>query len=334
MARHDLSSPHPSASAPETSVSGATFMKQDELKKMNKKLSWQGRIVKLILRRIIKRLFKQGLPADELRARLTQTSGLTRFLFKSKNRPKASTINGVKAEWCGNPECEKTILYLHGGAYVFGGPSSHRGLVRGLCKATNTRALIVDYRLAPEHPFPAALDDALACYEALLADNIAPNQIIIAGDSAGGGLSAALMLKLRDDNKPLPAAGVLLSPWTDLTGSGDSVVTREPIEDMLYGPMVKQAGRFYTADTPADHPYISPLFADLKDLPPLLIHVGTDEILFDDATRFHDKAQAAGVDTRLETFYRMPHVFHMFHEVLPEARLALRDIGDFVQKLP
>jgi phosphinothricin tripeptide acetyl hydrolase len=237
------------------------------------------------------------------------------------------------AEWLRPPSTEagRVVLYLHGGGYVIGSPRSHRHLAAAIAGAAGASALLLDYRLAPEHPFPAAVDDASAAYRWLLDQGIAPGRIVIAGDSAGGGLTVATLLALREAQIPLPAAGVCISPWVDLTCSGASYQSKAAVD-----PIVRQAGvgemaRAYLGSTDPRTPLASPLFADLRGLPPLLIHVGSDEVLLDDAVALAERAKAAGVDATLEEYDRMVHVWHWFLPMLDEAQAAVESIGRFAR---
>jgi monoterpene epsilon-lactone hydrolase len=242
---------------------------------------------------------------------------------------------GVPAEWQIVPGAieERVLLYLHGGGWILGSPNSHRLLTVALGQATKMHVLSVDYRLAPEHPYPAPLEDCTAVYNGLLSTGIEPENIIVAGDSAGGSLTLTTLIKLRDEGIPLPAGAVGLSPSTDITFSDVSYFVNGETD-----PILADIGLFwwivaYLAGAAPGDPLVSPLFADLKGLPPLLFQVSTCEMLYSDSTRFVDKAKAAGVDVRLETWDDMLHVFHDFglHE-LPEAKEAIAHIGEFVQK--
>ncbi len=237
------------------------------------------------------------------------------------------------AEWLRPPSAEpgRVVLYLHGGGYVIGSPRSHRHLAAAIAGAAGATALLLDYRLAPEHPYPAAVDDATAAYRWLLDQAIAPAGIVIAGDSAGGGLTVATLLALREARLPLPAGGVCISPWVDLTCSGASYATKADADPIVRRAGVEQMAQAYLGATPPRTPLASPLFADLRGLPPLLIHVGTDEVLLDDAVQLAERAKAAGVDTTLETYERMIHVWHWFLPMLDEAQTAVGAIGRFVR---
>ena len=246
------------------------------------------------------------------------------------------TVNNIPSLWIKTPESAKdrVVLYLHGGGYVIGSINTHKGLGYRISRASKSRVLLIDYRLAPEHPYPAALEDSVATYKWLIdEEGIDPQHIVISGDSAGGGLTAATILKIRDIGITLPAGGVLLSPWTDLDITGDSVKTKRRID-----PIVDASGLFfmanlYIADKDPKNSYISPLFADLKGLPPLLIQVGSAEILLDDSTRFAEKAKSAGVDVTIEVWEDMVHVFQAMALWAPEGEQAIEKIGVFIQKL-
>lgn len=240
---------------------------------------------------------------------------------------------GVPCEWITGHGASGpgTILYLHGGGYTIGSINSHRALVSRLSSATGLRGLAVDYRLAPEHPFPAAIDDATAAYRWLLGQGTSPDRVVIAGDSAGGGLTVATLLALRAAGIPMPAAGVCISPWVDLEGAGDSMTTCAALDPMVQRDGLLRMAAAYLGDTHPRTPLASPIHADLRDLPPLLIHVGTRETLLDDATRLAAAAHAAGVDVELETWPEMIHVWHAFSPLLPEADQAVARIGEWVR---
>ncbi len=240
-------------------------------------------------------------------------------------------LGGVMTEWTRVDRLTRgVILYCHGGGYVVGSPRAYRGLAGRLATSAHCDVAMIDYRLAPEHPFPAAPDDAIAAYRALLERGIDATSIVLAGDSAGGNLALVTLLRARDRGLPSPRAAVLLSPWTDLTGSGASIRTNAKRDPMLPPHRIEEAARLYAPDTPLDHPDVSPLFADLGGLPPLSIHVGTTEILLDDSQRLAERARKQGVDAELKRWHRMPHVFPMFADVLPEGRQALAEIGRFI----
>jgi epsilon-lactone hydrolase len=244
----------------------------------------------------------------------------------------------LRGEWldpeaAAGPARIPTILYLHGGGYYFCSPRTHRSVSFGLATRTGAHLFSLDYRLAPEHRFPAALDDALAAYRRLIAAGALPQSVVLAGDSAGGGLALAALVALRDAGEPLPAGAVLFSPWTDLAVSGASIKTNDGVDPMFCGASIARAAKLYLGDTPATHPYASPLYADLKDLPPLFIQAGSTEVLLDDARRVADRATQAGVTVEFEVWPKMPHGWQLWVPFLPEARGALDDAAHFVKRM-
>ena len=270
-----------------------------------------------------------SLPVAEQRARAEK---MARYFRLPKDlQCQAVDADGVPAKWIIPAAADEgVILYLHGGAYCLGSVNAHLDLLARLARAANRKLLAIDYRLAPEHPHPAALEDAVTAYRWLLGQGTAPAQIVIAGDSAGGGLTLVTLLALRDADMPLPAAAVCISPWTDLALTGASMHVKADVEVILSPESLAMFAGLYAAGQSLTHPLISPLYADLAGLPPLLIQVGTDEILLDDATRFAHKAQAAGVEVTLEVWQGMFHVFHIF-PFFAETAEAVAQIGEFVQ---
>ncbi|WP_097461371.1 alpha/beta hydrolase [Mangrovitalea sediminis] len=224
------------------------------------------------------------------------------------------------------------MLFLHGGAYVMGGFGSHRKLAGWLAQTTQARTWLLDYRLAPEHPCPAALDDALAAYRELLDEGQDPARLIIAGDSAGGGLTLATAVAIREAGLPLPAALVLLSPWVDLSQSGATITTHVARDAMLSPAWLNFGAAAYAGNRSPKDAICSPLNADLTGLPPMLIQVGSEEILLDDARRLNAGAIAAGVDADLQEYVGGGHVFQFHAGQLPVADRALGDIARFVQR--
>ena len=225
---------------------------------------------------------------------------------------------------------DRGILYLHGGGYVIGSLNTHNALMARLAKACGAQVLGLDYRLAPENPYPAAVEDAVAGYD-FARQQVAHGRIVIAGDSAGGGLTLATLLTLEEQGKPMPGGAVLLSPWTDLTASGDSIKTRADADPMIPPDALVSMAAHYHADQDPATPGISPLFGDLAGLPQMLIQVGDAEVLLDDATRLHQRALASGVSSELRIFDGAFHVFQAFPD-LPESEAALNDISDFFGK--
>ena len=241
---------------------------------------------------------------------------------------------GVPSLWVSTPGVSqsRTILWLHGGGYVIGNAWHYREITSHLGRAADARALVVDYRLAPEHPFPAAVDDAVAAYRWLLAQGTSPQSIVIGGDSAGGGLALATVLALKDAGEPLPAAVATMSPWVDLECSAETFTTKAEFDPVVSQEAVLGMAGMYLAGQDARAPLASPLFGDLKGLPPLLIHVGTRETLLDDSLHLADRARSAGVDVTLEMVDEAPHVFQLFSSILPEGRGSVEGIAQFIRK--
>ncbi|MFW9875705.1 MAG: alpha/beta hydrolase [Candidatus Thorarchaeota archaeon] len=243
-------------------------------------------------------------------------------------------IGNIPAEWISVPGAheDKVFFHLFGGGYIMGTLKSRRTIPYHLSRTTNLRCLNLEYRLAPEHPFPAALEDALESYKWLISEGFDPEKIVIGGESAGGGLAIATLLKLKELNLPLPAGGVLMSPWADLTGSGESIIRNQKFEPLIKDGIVNMA-KMYAQKESLDNPLISPVFADLKGLPPLLIQAGGIEALVDDSNMLAERAQKDGVKVKLEVYENMTHVFQNFGEELPESRKAYECVNEFIQKL-
>lgn len=243
-----------------------------------------------------------------------------------------TNASGVPADWVtvDASEAECIVLYFHGGGYVMGSRNTHRGLAGRIARATRARVLLPEYRLAPEHPFPAAIEDATTCWRWLLSEGHAPNNIAVAGDSAGGGLALATLLALKAAGDPLPACAVGLSPWTDLEGEGPTAKPGAVDDPMMTPEGLHTSGRQYAAGD-LRNPLAAPLHGNLEGLPPLLLQVGTREVLLSDSTRFAEKAQEAGVEVTLEIEEGLIHVWQMFPDV-PEAQAAIERIGAFVRR--
>lgn len=292
--------------------------------------SWQSKIVKISFR--LQRLRGQGSLGIDVAAerqryegqltRLKPTEGVTFTNVAAGGRP---------ALWVDPPKLrrEGAILYLHGGVYLMGSLRGYRSLASAIAVNAGMRVLLFDYRLAPEHPFPAAVEDVKAAYHWLLEQDLAPQQVVIAGDSAGGGLTMALLLALRDNGEPL-AAAVCLSPWVDLMAVGGSRIHKAKRDYVLSADDLQRSAALYLDGAEAQTPLASPIYGDLTGLPPLLIQVGSDEILLDDAARLAEKAQAAGVEVTLEVWEGMFHVWQMVSIFVPEGRQAIAGIGRFV----
>ncbi len=290
--------------------------------------SLRSKLLSSAMRVTMKKMLGRSGDVVKERASLDKMSSLT----ASRKLGKSVTVGGVPGEWQmpakGQPE--RTLLYLHGGGYVLGGPDSHRDMVGAIADATQAKTLILDYRLGPETLFPGAVEDAVAAYKALLDDGEAPEKMFIAGDSAGGGLTAATLVSLRDQKVAMPAGGICISPWADLTLSGTTMRTKALVDAMLSKETLAWMGSLYMGDQDASDPLASPIFANLKGLPPLLIQVGGDEVLLDDALRLHDAAKAAGVDSNLEVWDEMMHVWHLMSKFVPEGKLAIKSIAEFM----
>src|SRR5258708_5180413 len=244
------------------------------------------------------------------------------------------SAGGVEAEWISAPNssADRAVLYVHGGGYVLGSINTHRDLMGRIARASGARVLGINYRLAPEHPFPAAVDDSLAAYRWMLAQGLKPNRIAVAGDSAGGGLTVATLVAIRDAKLPVPGAGVCLSPWVDMEGIGESMKTRATADPVVQREGLLGMAAAYLGGQNARTPLAAPPYADLKGLPPLLIHVGDAETLLDDSIRLNDRAKAAGVKTKLEVWPEMIHVWQMFASFLPEGQQAVDGIGSFLKE--
>ncbi len=242
-------------------------------------------------------------------------------------------IQGMYAEWIGplGMARRKVILYVHGGGYVSGNCNDHRMHVAKLVQEADAPALLYDYRLAPEYPFPAAVEDTLKAYRWLLAQGIAAQNIVLVGESAGGGLCMAALVEIRDQELPVPAGGVASSPWLDLTCTADSYQRNARKDISLLGSW-QVWNRYYYADADPRHPWVSPLYADLAGLPPLFIQVGTHEIMLDDSVSFIRKAKTAGVDASISIWEEMVHCFAFFSPYFPEAKAGMAELGGVVRK--
>lgn len=243
-----------------------------------------------------------------------------------------TNVNGIPGEWVESPNStEAVLLYLHGGGYFGCSAETHRPVTVWFA-LHGFRVFAPNYRLAPENPFPAAVDDAVSVYRGLLGAIHPPQRLVVAGDSAGGGLALSLMLALRAAGTALPAAAALFSPWTDLAATGESIRTNASRCAMFNGEDIGPSARYYLGNADPRNPLASPLYADLSGLPPLLIHVGANECLRDDSTRVAEKARAAGVFVDLKIWPVVPHAWQLAHQVLPEARQSLRESSEFLRK--
>ncbi len=244
------------------------------------------------------------------------------------------SAGGVKAEWVAAPNADagRAILYLHGGGYVIGSINTHRAISGRISRAAKARVLLIDYRLAPEHPFPAAVEDSLTAYRYMLGQGIRPGRLALAGDSAGGGLTIAALVAIKDAKLPMPAAGVGMSPWVDMEGIGESMTSKSKVDPMVQKEGLAQMAAAYLGGKDPRTPLAAPLYADLSGLPPLLIQVGTSETLLDDSTRLAERARKSGVNVTLEPWENMIHVWQAFAPILDEGQQAIDKIGTFVLK--
>jgi len=241
-------------------------------------------------------------------------------------------MNGIPGEWVESPTSgENVLLYLHGGGYFGCSAETHRPVTVSFA-LHGFRVFAPNYRLGPEHRFPAAVDDAVAAYRGLLAAGHSPQRIVVAGDSAGGGLAISLMLVLRAASVRLPSAAALFSPWTDLAATGESIRTNAARCALFHGPDIAPSARYYLGDADPRNPLASPLYADLSALPPLLIHASAAETLRDDSTRLAEKARGAGVRVELKLWPVVPHAWQLAPTLLPEARESLREAAAFLHK--
>ncbi len=300
------------------------------------KISWRARVVRRITSRFVKGIDTSTVDlahVADMRARLDK---IARFLKRAFGvAVEATTVNGLYAEWL-RPKAaraDKVLLYLHGGAYLVGSCRTHRQMVSHIARAGGVQALVPEYRLAPEHPFPAAIEDAVGVYRWLLANGFSADNIFIAGDSAGGGLTVATLLELRHGGFPMPAAVVLLSPFLDVTASGESATTRADQDPWFDAKdMAVVTDNYCPPGTDLKNPLVSPVFANVAGLPPTYIQVGDDEILLSDSTRFADKMKEAGLDAEIEVWPEMWHVFQLFIGKMPESRRAIKRIGAYLAR--
>jgi monoterpene epsilon-lactone hydrolase len=266
--------------------------------------------------------------------RLSRETTLSSMALDNDIQTERIGAGGVPAEWiCApNVQTERVLLYFHGGGYVVGSMRTHRVMLSHLSRASGCKVLGLDYRLAPENPFPAPVEDALTAYRWLLAQGYLPQNIALGGDSAGGGLVVAALVGLRYLGEPLPVAGICLSPWIDMQATGASFTTNAQADPSVSRERVLNIAAVYLAGKNPQAPLASPLHADLRGLPPLLIQVGAIETLLDDARALSGRAKAAGVAVELEVWDDMPHVWHLYASILPEGQQAVARIGDFLHK--
>jgi monoterpene epsilon-lactone hydrolase len=284
-------------------------------------------------RAIMRKAFKgQRLTIAENRLRSAKTAWFMNLVPKGVEIEKLH-IDGIFSEWISpsGAKQDKVILHLHGGGYITGGIDSHQMMCVLMAQTLKMKVLLPEYHLAPEHPFPAALEDALKVYRWLLAKGHRPANIILAGDSAGGGLALAMVLRLRDAGEQLPALVVCMSPWTDLTFQGQSYRLNARVEAVLQEAVLRDWAAGYIGKENPANPLVSPVYADFHGFPPLLIQVGSQEILLDDACMLAEKARADGVDVTLKIWEGMWHDWQVLGTLIPESRQAFEDVGMFLQ---
>jgi monoterpene epsilon-lactone hydrolase len=298
-------------------------------------VSWQNFAFSTFLRWRMKPMAKHGLDVAKVRAATAKP--MVQAKVPDGWRIRALTVPPLKGEWIERADTtgqsDRTVLYFHGGGYFFCSPETHRPITLGLAAGADAHLFSLDYRLAPENRYPAALEDAMAAYRRLLADGIPADRIVFGGDSAGGGLALSTLLALRDAGERLPAGAVLFSPWTDLAGTGGTLVSNDRSDVMFHGDGIRSGGRIYLGDDDAADPLASPLYGDLAGLPPLFIQASDTEVLLDDSRRFVDKARAAGVRVDFRAWHKLPHVWQIFAPTLPEARAALAEASAFIRSV-
>jgi acetyl esterase/lipase len=270
---------------------------------------------------------------SERRKRLDALGG--QYALPTDVRVEAVDANGVAAEWTTTPGADpgRVIMFLHGGGYISGSLDSHRHMVAQAGREARARTLALGYRLAPEHPFPAALEDAIAGYRFLLSQGLEPKHIAVAGESAGGGLAVATLVSVRDAGLALPACTWCSSPWVDLEASGDSMTTKAPVDPLIQKPYSLELAAAYLNGADPRTPLASPIYAELKGLPPMLIQVGSAETLLDDAVRLARVAGAADVRVTLEVWPDMIHAWHLFYQQVAAGRHALAAVGAFIRSM-
>ena len=297
-------------------------------------MSFQSAVASRWIRARMKREPAGARELVEFSRRVMRTPGLL-VNFHSRAVEIDRIDQPVQGEWVSSragSDNSRLLYYLHGGGYVSGSARDYRPITATLARHLRARVFALDYRLAPEHPFPAALEDAVAGYRWLISSGIEPRLISVAGDSAGGGLALALVMKLRELNEPLPSSVVCLSPWTDMVGTGESILANSESDPLFCPGDVERYAALCLGEQPRQTPLASPLYGDFAGLPPLLFHVGESEMLLDDARNAHAKVVAAGGSSELRTFKGVPHSWQLLTPLLPEARISLREIAAFINR--
>ena len=294
-------------------------------------ISFRARIVRFMTRQYFKRI---TLDADVQRMRAAWNVMEGKSSVAKGVQVRQATIEGIHCEWLVPEGCDgaPVLYYLHGGAYLMGSPQTHRRMVSHIARASGMRALVPNYRLAPEHRFPAAIEDSIAVYRSLLEAGTDPAAMAIAGDSAGGNLTMATLLALRDAGDPLPTAVCLMSPWLDLAAEGESMDSRAKHDPWFRSEDIPEIVEKYCSKYDTKNPLVSPVYADPSNLPPTLIQVGDHEILLSDSTRMADKISEAGGSVTLQIWPDMWHVFQLFVGLMPESKRAINDISTFLKQ--
>lgn len=298
-------------------------------------ISWQTRSLNIFLKYSIKpaQQFMSFKPFQMLMLRHT-----VNFLALVLPTPRFVSVNktitnGVPGEWVkagDKVDDEKVILYLHGGGYFFGSPRTHRPLTWRLSAKTKMKVLSIDYRMAPEHELPAPMEDAISAYKWLLKEGYKPENISFGGDSAGGNLTLVTLLECRNQRLPMPGAAFVLSPFADFTSTSESLLMNERAEVLFHHRAIRRMHQLLTKNHDPYHPQISPVYAEFDEFPPLFIHTGTTELLLDDSHRIAYQARTAGVDVTHKVWHDVPHVFTVFADFLPEAKLGIQEISEFL----
>lgn len=294
--------------------------------------SAQSLLVSLAIRRLVKNRNHEDLNVPYIRSMVNRL--MLPLLPHLSINFKPFREAGLKGEWVRSRAShnKRVVLYLHGGGYFFCSPRTHRPVTTALARQLGGRTLALQYRLAPEHPYPAALDDAVTAYRWLLDHGTSPGHIAIAGDSAGGGLALTTLVALRDRRLPLPSACVLFSPWTDMAATGASLDVNDANCAMFSAAGIRAARHLYVGDNCPYNPLISPLYADLSGLPPILLHVSDNEVLLDDSTRLAERAREHGVAMEFKVWVDQPHTWQLFHRLIPEGRQSLQEASDFLAR--
>ena len=291
----------------------------------------------LILKEIIDAKRKNPYTENKTINHLREETGTAGALIPLPDSTKFERIlaGNVYAEWitCGDVDTDKTFMFIHGGGYYRGSIAATRATVARISAEAKVRCLSIEYRLAPEHPFPAAIDDTYTAYNWLLKEGMKPKNIIVSGQSAGGGLCLALLLKIKENNGFQPKGAVALSPWTDLSQSGKTMITNANTDPVISKKYLDRMANLYLSKTPSITPLASPLYGNLSGLPPMLVQVGSAETMLDDSKRFVERAKEAKVDVQIEVWEDMFHGWHGSAHILKDAEEAIKSIGVFCRKL-